>query len=139
MAAGRDGAAANIGRVSKRNRGSVRSHRRPGARPATERGAAPRRRAAAPSQLEAAEIVAEDVIADEPVEAAHELEQVARQTRSRSRVKPGSLLAVRAASEYVYVSQDMRRILLVAGALFGTLIILWLLLVVMRVVALPFY
>ena len=92
-----------------------------------------------PSQLEAAEVVAEEVLADEPVEAAHELEQVARQTPTRSRVKPGSLLAVRAASEYVYVSQDMRRILLVAGALFGTLIILWLLLVVMRVVPLPFY
>ncbi len=92
-----------------------------------------------PSQLEAAEVVAEDVLADEPAEAAHEVEQVVRQTHSRSRVKPGSLLAVRAASEYVYVSQDMRRILLVAGALFGTLIILWLLLVVMRVVPLPFY
>jgi hypothetical protein len=34
---------------------------------------------------------------------------------------------------------DMRRILLVAGALFGTMILLWALLVVMKVIALPFY
>ena len=93
------------------------------------------------SQLEAAEIIAEDVVDDRPAEAAHELERVARTvpTRTGLRSKPGSLLAARAATEYVYVSLDMRRILVVAGALFGTLIVLWLLLVVMKVVALPFY
>ena len=56
-----------------------------------------------------------------------------------ARTKPGSLLAARAANEYVYVAQDMRRILVVAAALFGTLIILWLLIVVMKVIPLPFY
>ena len=67
------------------------------------------------------------------------MERVARAVPARQRVKAGSLLAARAATEYLYVSQDMRRILLVAGSLFGTLAVLWLLLVVLRVIALPFY
>ena len=57
----------------------------------------------------------------------------------RTRTKPGSLLAARAASEYIYVAQDMRRILAVAFVLFGALIVLWLLIVVFRVIPLPFY
>ena len=64
---------------------------------------------------------------------------MARATGPRHRVKAGSLLAARAATEYVYVSQDMRRILFVSGILFGTLIVLWLLIVVMRVLPLSFY
>lgn len=87
----------------------------------------------------AAEVIADDVIEGKPSEAATELEQVARSTPARARTRPGSLLAVRAATEYVYVAQDMRRILIVAAALFGTLIMLWLLLVILRIVALPFY
>ena len=67
------------------------------------------------------------------------MERVARAIPARQRVKPGSLLAARAATEYLYVSQDMRRILLVAGSLFGTLVVLWVLLVVLRVIQLPFY
>ena len=95
-----------------------------------------------PSQLEAAEIIAEDVVEDRPASAAAELEAVARtvpQAHSGSRAKPGSLLAARAATEYVYVAQDMRRILIVAGALFGTLFVLYLALVIFKVIALPFY
>jgi hypothetical protein len=57
----------------------------------------------------------------------------------RHRPKPGSLLAERAANEYVYVAQDMRRILIVAAALTLILFALWLLIVVMRVIELPFY
>lgn len=60
-------------------------------------------------------------------------------TRIHHKIKAGSILAARAASEYVYVAQDMRRILLVAGFLIGLLFALWLLIVVMRVIALPFY
>ena len=122
--------------MSKRVRGPVRTHRRPAGRPSSTPA---RRQATVPSQLSAAEIIASDVIEGKPSEAATELEQIARSTPARGRVRPGSLLAVRAASEYVYVAQDMRRILLVAGALFGTLIVLWLLLVILRVIALPFY
>ena len=93
------------------------------------------------SQLEAAEVIAEDVVEEHPAEAAAELERVAQTvpTRPGVRTKPGSLLAAKAATEYVYVAQDMRRILVVAGAMFGTLIILWMLLVVFRVIPLPFY
>ena len=64
---------------------------------------------------------------------------MARATGPRHRIKAGSLLAARAATEYVYVSQDMRRILIVSAILFGTLIVLWLLIVVMRVLPLSFY
>jgi hypothetical protein len=124
--------------VTKRVRGPVRTHRRPGARPATDRPASARR-AQQPSQLEAAEVVAQDIVEERPAEAAAEIERAARATHHRTRTKPGSVLAARAASEYVYVAQDMRRILVVAAALFATLIVLWLLLVVARVVPLPFY
>jgi hypothetical protein len=101
----------------------------------------PRRRpilAERPSQLEAAEVAAEDVVEDRPAAAAAVLEANAR-SHPRHRVKAGSLLATRAATEYVYVAKDMRRILIVALLLVGIMLVLWLLLVVMRVVPLPFY
>jgi hypothetical protein len=41
------------------------------------------------------------------------------------RVRPNSLLAVRAAEEYVYVAQDIRRIAVVALGLFGLLFAIW--------------
>jgi hypothetical protein len=122
--------------MSKRVRGPVRTSR-PGTRSASDRAA--RRRPQ--SQLEAAELIAEDIVEEHPAEAAAELERVARNVPARAgvRTKPGSLLAARAATEYVYVAADMRRILIVAAALFGTLIVLWLLIVVMKVIPLPFY
>ena len=39
----------------------------------------------------------------------------------------------------MYVAQDMRRIAVVAALLFGILFALWLLIVVLRVIPLPFY
>jgi hypothetical protein len=122
--------------MSKRVRGPVRTSR-PGTRSTSDRAA--RRRPQ--SQLEAAELIAEDIVEEHPAEAAAELERVARNVPARAgvRTKPGSLLAARAATEYVYVAADMRRILIVAAALFGTLIVLWLLIVVMKVIPLPFY
>jgi hypothetical protein len=132
--------------VSKRTRGSTRTqHHRPGTRPATARSTSSRERplrsstVESTSQLEAAPAIAEDLVEDRPEEARAELERVARATGPRHRVKAGSLLAARAATEYVYVSQDMRRILFVSAILFGTLIVLWLLIVVMRVLPLSFY
>ena len=93
-----------------------------------------------PSQLEAAEEIAEDVIEERPAAAAAELERVVRTTsRTHHRIKPGSLLAARAATEYVYVAQDFRRIVLVAGGLVGLLFALWVFVVVLRVIPLPFY
>ena len=80
------------------------------------------------------------MVEDRPATAATELGRVVRTTsRTHHRIKPGSLLAARAATEYVYVAQDMRRILLVAGGLIGLLFVLWLLLVVLKVIPLPFY
>jgi hypothetical protein len=64
---------------------------------------------------------------------------VGRSAQPRHRVKPGSLLAARAATEYLYVAQDLRRISIVGGLLFGALLVLWLLIVVLRVIPLPFY
>ena len=127
--------------MSKRVRGSERAHRRPGARPASERAAGARVRPVRqrPSQLEVATEAAEDIVEGRPAEAATELVHSARAVHPRHRTKPGSLLAARAATEYVYVSQDIRRILIVSTVLFGVLIALWPALVVLRVVALPFY
>ncbi|HUP22623.1 MAG TPA: hypothetical protein VNB06_06750 [Thermoanaerobaculia bacterium] len=128
--------------MTKRVRGTPRSRRRPGARPPTERSGPRVRRAPAvspPSQPEAAQEIAEEVVDERPAAAAEELHRTARATQSRHRVKAGSLLAARAATEYVYVSQDMRRILVVSGVLLATLIVLWLLVVVLRVIELPFY
>ena len=130
--------------MSKRVRGPVRTHRRPGARPPSER-TAPRSRHTStvrPSQLEIAEVVAEDVVEQHPAEAANELERAAaaqRGTRVHHKVKAGSLLAARAATEYLYVAQDLRRILVVAAGLVAVLISLWLVIVVLKLVPLPFY
>jgi len=121
--------------MTKKVRGPVRAQRRPGTRPPSERVT----RRTQPSQLEAAELIAEDIVDDRPAEAAVELETISRSTPLRARMRPGSLLAAKAATEYVYVAQDMRRILFVAALLFGALIIMWMALVVMRVLPLPFY
>jgi hypothetical protein len=125
--------------MTKKVRGG-RAHHRPGTRPTTDRAAAPRRRVneIQPSQLEAAEEAAEDIVEDRPAAAANVLEASAR-SHPRHRVKAGSLLAARAATEYVYVATDMRRIILVAVLLVAIMLILYVLLVVMRVVPLPFY
>lgn len=77
-----------------------------------------------------------------PAEAAEDLERAARAARARqarSRIKPNSLLAARAANEYVYVAQDIRRIVLVTAGLFGLMLALFVLIVVMKVIPLPFY
>jgi hypothetical protein len=50
--------------------------------------------------------------------------------RGRVKVKPNSLLAARAAEEYLYVGKDMRRIVTIAAGLGVLLLVLWLLLVV---------
>jgi len=132
---------ARLGRVTKRVRGTARSHRRPGTRPPSERSAGRRRSAdeTRPSQIEATAEVVEEIVEEHPVVAAEETQRVARTTHPRHRVKAGSLLAARAETEYVYVAQDMRRIAVVSGLLVATLITTWLLIVVLRVIPLPFY
>lgn len=101
----------------------------------------PRQARLSQPELEIAETFGEDIVVDQPAESLATLERAAPRagTRVHHKVKAGSLLAARAATEYVYVSQDMRRILLVASALVGILFALWLLVVVLRVIPLPFY
>jgi hypothetical protein len=88
----------------------------------------------AASQLGAAAEIADDVVDERRATAAEGLERVARSTPARARTRPGSLLAAKAATEYLYVSQDIRRIVLVAALLFGIMLLLWVLIVVLRVV-----
>lgn len=109
--------------MSKRTRGS----RRPPANRQGQRGRTDRRQAARPpSQLEAAEVAAEDIVEGRPAAAANELERAAATApRARGSTRPNTLLATRAAEEYVYVAQDLRRIGLVALLLFGLLFGLW--------------
>lgn len=128
--------------MSKRVRGPARPHRRSGTRAASDRPVGSRRppaAAAAAIPAQAAKTTAEAVIEDKAVAPAAEIDRASRAVHPRQRVKPGSVLAAKAATEYVYVAQDMRRILIVAAALFGVLLVLWLLIIFLRVVELPFY
>ena len=120
--------------MSKRTRGTTRrrGNRAPAPRAAPTR--ATRAAVRPPSQLEAAAEIADDVVDDRLATAAEELERTARSVPGRSRTKPGSLLAARAANEYVYVIQDVRRIVVVAAGLFAVMLVLWLLIVVARVI-----
>ena len=101
------------------------------------------------SQLEFEEVVAEEFAEDAIEEpAVQERSTPARAepqraprsgTRVHHKIKAGSVLAARAATEYVYVAQDIRRIVLVTSALVTVLFVLWFLLVVAKVIPLPFY
>lgn len=136
--------------MSKRTRGSARAHRRPGARPASSRSAA-RRRDEATSTPTDTHAATADLQTDQPIDEERAVtastqpshgsaaEPAPARTYNRPRAKPGSLLAARAATEYVYVSQDIKKIGVVGALLFGTLFLLWLLIVQLRVIPLPFY
>ena len=98
--------------------------------------------AAPESELELATVIAEDIVERDtapPTLPAASARAAARTAHPRTRVKPGSLLAARAATEYVYVAQDLRRIVVVSALLFGIMLALYLLIVVARVIPLPFY
>ena len=117
--------------MSKRSRGSRRSPtHRPGTRAPLARGTRPARPA---SQLTTAAEIASDAIEAEP-DVAIEEPAAAVPSRPRPRGRPGSTLATRAATEYLYVAQDVRRIVVVAVILFGLMLLLWVLIVVLRVI-----
>ena len=106
--------------MSKRTRGA----RRPPTNRPSQRGRADRPSRPA-SPLQAAAVAAEAIVEGHPA-AASQLERAAVPNQLRTgRVRPSSLLATRAAEEYVYVAQDLRRIALVAVLLFGLLFALW--------------
>jgi hypothetical protein len=85
------------------------------------------------------EAIVQEPEEEEPIEAANETEAAPSNPTRRRRGKASGVLAARAATEYLYVAQDMRRILAVASSLFATLVVLWVLIVVLRVIPLPFY
>ena len=80
------------------------------------------------------DLVVEQALAAEAVSSAPAASvsgpDIRRSTPGRLKVKPNSLLAARAETEYIYVGQDLRKIAVVAAALFGVLLVLWLLLVI---------
>jgi len=127
-------------------RGSARAHRRPGARPPSSRpaGARPARPATPPVEvpperpapLEVAPQLAEAAVEQQAVV---EHREPVRSAQHRVRAKPGSVLAARAATEYVYVGQDLRRIAIVSTVLVGLMIAAWLLIVVLQIIPLDFY
>ena len=103
---------------------------RPGSQPpAAIPGAAPRQ-----SELDAAVVLADPTpVAAAPVAAAARPAPVVSHQRGHIKVKPNSVLAARAAEEYVYVGEDLRHIVRVAAVLFTVLLLLWLVVVVFNV------
>ena len=59
-----------------------------------------------------------------------------RLAAARSGPARQSALAVRAATEYVYVGQDLRHIALLASAIGGVLVVLWVIIDVLRLIQL---
>jgi hypothetical protein len=115
--------------MAKRARGA----RRPGQRRSIQR-TGPRtapRQAAAP-EPSAAPALATDAATTAPVD------EVAPRTgpglRARARGGPSASFAESAAQEYAYVASDVRRIALVGGSLFATLIVLFVLIEVAGVI-----
>jgi len=131
--------------MAKRARGSVRpGQRRPVTkRPATPASATPVLAAAAPkpaglsdAELTRAAQLETQLLAEE---------KAAETARTRSRQRTASptrdylgtgTIAVRAETEYAYVARDVKDIVRVAAILFTTLIVLWLLIDVTKVISL---
>ena len=68
--------------------------------------------------------------------AASDLRRASRASAGRGpSPRTSSLLAAKAATEYVYVAQDVRRIVAVGALLFGIMLVLWVLIVVAKVIA----
>jgi hypothetical protein len=84
-----------------------------------------------PSEVEATALIAADRSVSVPAASPVDYAAIARSTPGRVKVKPNSLLAAKAATEYLYVGQDLRRIAIVGASLFGVLLLLWILLVVL--------
>jgi hypothetical protein len=123
--------------VAKRTRGTKVATQRPGQRVATNRPPSARlgrTDAAAPIVAASGDLIVEEALATDavgPAGSSISSPDVRRSTPGRIKVKADSLLAARAATEYVYVGQDLRRIVLVAAVLFGVMFVLWVVLVLM--------
>lgn len=128
--------------MAKRTRGTRAAPHRPGQRVASSRPPSSRpptstatSSAVATTAPDASgDLVVQQALAAEAASVAPSASVAAsdirRSTPGRVKMKPNSLLAARAETEYVYVGQDLRRIAVVAAGLFGVLLLLWVLLVV---------
>src|SRR5918997_1870091 len=133
--------------VTKRSRGSRRPQTsRPGTRAPIGRAGRPANRSAGAAAETAAGALAPErletvVTAAEPEEVLARAPGAAHPGRPRTLTgrQASAALAARAATEYVYVAQDLRRIVVVAAILFGIMLALYVLIVVVRVIPLPFY
>jgi hypothetical protein len=119
--------------MAKRQRavrpGQRRSTTRSGPKPvATTAAPAPATGLTATEEARAAEIEAQIVAEERSATAASDRSRSRRSdpdAAARGRTKEGGLLASRATLEYAYVSADLRRIAIVAGALFALMIAIW--------------
>jgi hypothetical protein len=122
--------------VAKRNRASRNALRRSASRPQARTQSGPRSSGPAAPRPATARLAPVESLG--PEDAASSLVQGApesapgslRAVPGRTKIKPNSLLAARAETEYLYVGKDLRRIAVVGVSLFGVLIGLWILLVV---------
>jgi hypothetical protein len=128
--------------LSKRTRGSRRAgQRRSGGRHGGRPGRPSHQRSGSldrayrPRELAVAPEIAEELV-EEDDNAGDVAARAVRAAAPRSRARPSSLLAAKAATEYVYVAQDVRRIVVVGALLFGIMFALWVLIVVLRVIPL---
>ncbi len=124
--------------MSKRARAARPNRRqRPQPSAAAQRAATPRRSAAATevAQAPAAASVTQDQVpaTDQPAPSPR---AATSRPQPRTASRPGSLLAQKAATEYVYVAQDLRRIGTFAGGAAVLMALVWLLVDFAHVIAL---
>ena len=125
--------------MAKRNRGTSRpGQRRSGSgpvRPSTRPAARPTSSLSEDEEARAAEIESRIVAQERAAETARSRtrETVARSAETR-RTGGQGLLAARAAEEYAYVVRDVRRIVVVGGALAAAMLVLFVLIDVLKVV-----
>lgn len=127
--------------MAKRTRGTRTPPKRPANRPNTIRPARPVSAPLAPaqpmpSQVEAAALVIESPEDRPAATAARPPAGIARSTPGRAKIKPNSLLASRASSEYLYLGKDLRHIALYGTGLFVALLLIWVLVVPLNLLGL---
>jgi hypothetical protein len=118
--------------MSKRVRGRRPSAARPANRPV--RQPAPAATLAAANQL--AQAAEPNVAAATATAGAAAAAGAVRSPLPRSGPARQSALAVRAATEYIYVGQDLRHIALLASAIGAVLVVLWVIIDVLRLIQL---
>ena len=122
--------------MAKRQRAVRPGQRRPTTKTApkpvaTAATPAPASGLTAADEARAAELEAQIVAADKSAASSAERSRSRKSdpdAATRGRTRESGLLATRATAEYAYVQADIRRIVIVAGALFALMIAIWLVL-----------